>query len=490
MDSELTNTRKWTVLAITSISTFMATLDGSIVNIALPMMAGEMKVSISTIQWVVTSYLLTISILLLVWGRLSDVYGKKKIFAAGYIVFSIGSLLCSLSHALPLLVASRVVQAVGASAMMSLSQGIVTGTFPSSERGRALGFVGTMVALGSLVGPSLGGVLVNAFGWPSIFVINVPIGLIGSVLAFLVIPEITEKTEDRSFDYSGTALFTTFILVLFMGLLLVQQGTLPAYAVLPTLAVAALLLLLLIRREKRCDYPLINLQLFRIHEFSYGLSAAFLCFITINSTLLFIPFYLQDLRGFSALKAGLIISAYPLTTAVVAPLSGWISDKITYRPLTVGGMGVATAALILLATLRPSTPVPVVILYLMLMGAGVAAFQSPNNSSIMGSVPRTRLGIAGGINALFRNLGMVTGTTLSVLIFFFTTRISFNALGNGGSLNAHVFLRGTSWIFIFDAACCFAALMISLTRAVRIRPAGYAASGAEVSSRPESGAGK
>ena len=488
MNSELTDTRKWAVLVITSISTFMATLDGSIVNIALPMMAGEMKVSISTIQWIVTSYLLTISILLLVWGRLSDIYGKKGIFAAGYIVFSVGSLLCSLSHTLPLLVAARVVQAVGASAMMSLSQGIVTGTFPSSERGRALGFVGTMVALGSLVGPSLGGVLVNAFGWPSIFVINVPIGIVGSVLAFTVIPEITEKSPDRSLDFSGTALFTAFVLALFMGLLLVQQGTLPAWAVAPALAAAAVLLLLLIRREKRCAYPLINLQLFGIHEFSYGLAAAFLCFISINSTLLFIPFYLQDLRGFSALKAGLIISVYPLTTAVVAPLSGWISDKITYRPLTVGGMGVATAALILLATLRVSTPVPVVVLYLALMGAGVSVFQSPNNSSIMGSVPRTRLGIAGGVNALFRNLGMVTGTTLSVLIFSFTTRISFNALGSGGSLDARAFLRGLTWIFLFDAVCCFAALMISLTRAVRFRPAGYGPPGA--SGHPGSGAGK
>ena len=469
MDLNLTSTRKWTILLITSISTFMATLDGSIVNIALPIISNELKVSISTIQWVVTSYLLTISILLLVWGRLSDIYGKKVIFSGGFLVFALGSALCSLTHALPVLVIARIIQAIGASAMMSLSQGIVTGTFSASERGRALGFVGTMVALGSLVGPSLGGVLVNAFGWQSIFIINIPIGVIGAVLAFTIIPELFEKQKGKAYDFKGTAAFTLFILVLFLGLLFIQQGIISANFILPTLLLSAASLLMLIFIERHSASPLINLSLFKVNEFSFGLSSAFLSFIAISSSLLFMPFYLQDLLKFSPLKAGLVISVYPITTAIVAPISGWLSDKITYRPLTIVGMCIATVALFAMATLNASSPIYLVIIYLILLGGGLAVFQSPNNSSIMGSVPRHQLGIAGGINALFRNLGLVTGTTLSVLIFSFATKLSISSISSG-AVAGGMFTKGLSIVFVFDAVCCFAAVLISLIRSTKNTP--------------------
>lgn len=470
MHKELTNTQKWIILLITSISTFMATLDGSIVNIALPIMANEMGVTISSIQWVVTSYLLTISVLLLVWGKLSDIYGKKFIFSTGFVVFAVGSLCCSFSHTLPFLVASRILQAIGASAMMSLSQGIVTGVFAPNERGRALGFVGTMVALGSLVGPSLGGILVHSFGWPSIFIINVPIGLIGSILAFIIIPEIFERQSDTSFDFKGTAFFAVSILILFPGLLFVQEGVLAPVYIIPAIALSAAALFLFVQVERRSRNPLIDLQLFKIHEFSFGLSAAYLSFIAINSSLLFIPFYLQDLLKYSPLKAGLVISVYPITTAVVAPISGWLSDKITYRPLTIAGMCISTAALFMLAAINQSTPIIIVILLLILLGTGIAVFQSPNNSSIMGSVPRSQLGIAGGINALFRNLGLVSGTTFSVLIFSFATKLNINAL-SGSHFSAPVFLKGLALIYIFDGLCCLGGAGISLTRAVKIKTA-------------------
>jgi MFS family permease len=219
--------------------------------------------------------------------------------------------------------------------------------------------------------------------------------------------------------------------------------------------------------EGKSENPLLNLELFKSHEFSYGLAAAYLSFTALNSTMLFIPFYLQDLLKFGALKAGLIISAYPITMAVVAPISGWLSDRITYRPLTVAGMGVATAALLLLATLNRSSPMIEIVLLMVLLGGGLAIFQSPNNSSIMGSVPRPQLGIAGGTNALFRNLGMVSGTTISVLIFSFSAKININTLS--GNFNGSAFVHGLSLIFIFDAVCTFVAVVISLTRAVRIK---------------------
>lgn len=468
MDITITNSKKWITLIITSVSTFMATLDSSIVNIALPVMSKELNVSISSIQWVVTSYLLTISLLLLVFGKLSDLYGKKIIFSSGFLIFAFGSALCGLSHTLQFLVISRIIQAVGASAMMSLSQGIVTTVFPSEERGRALGFVGTMVALGNLTGPSLGGVLVHLFNWQSIFYINIPIGIIGCILSFTAIPDIFETQDIKYFDLKGTLFFSLSLLFLFLGLLFVQEDTLPLWCLAPAVLIAAAFMAAFAFAERKSVNPLISLGLFRNYEFSFGLTAAYLSFVAISSTLLFMPFYMQNLLGFSALKAGIIISIYPLTMAFVAPFSGWLSDKITYRPLTISGMLVSTVTLLLMATLNKNSPLWLIIVLLMLFAVGISMFQPPNNSSVMGSVSRNQLGIAGGTNALFRNLGLVSGTAFSVLIFSLSTRTSINSL-SGGTFNAGSFIKGFSYIMIFDAAATLIGAFISIKRSVKVK---------------------
>lgn len=468
MNLEITSSKKWMTLIITSVSTFMATLDSSIVNIALPIMSKELKVSISSIQWVVTSYLLTISLLLLVFGKLSDLYGKKKIFSSGFLIFAFGSALCGFSHTLPFLVISRIIQAVGASAMMSLSQGIVTAVFPPEERGRALGFVGTMVALGNLTGPSLGGLLVHLFNWQSVFFINIPIGIAGCILSFTIIPDIFETQDIKYFDFKGTLFFSVSLLFLFLGLLFVQEDTLPIWCLAPAVAISAVIMAAFVYTERKSKNPLISLGLFKNHEFSFGLAAAYLSFAAISSTLLFMPFYLQNLLGFSALRAGIIISIYPLTMAFVAPFSGWLSDKITYRPLTISGMLTATAALILMATLNKNSPLWLILILLMLLAFGIAMFQSPNNSSVMGSVSRNQLGIAGGTNALFRNLGLVSGTAFSVLIFSLSTRTNINSL-SGNQFNAGSFIKGFSYIMLFDAAATLIAALINVKRSIMIK---------------------
>jgi MFS family permease len=324
-----------------------------------------------------------------------------------------------------------------------------------------------MVALGSLVGPSLGGILVHAFGWPSIFLINIPIGVLGFICAIVLIPEIFEKQVKKTFDVRGTALFVSSMLILFLGLLFVQEGRIPIVWLAPIVLVALTILWLFIRTERRMENPLLSVGLFRTHEFSTGLAAAYLTFIGMNATTLFIPFYLQNLLKFDAMKAGLVMSAYPIAMAVFSPLSGWLSDRISYRPLTVAGMTIATTGFILLATINETTSIPKLIILMGLLGAGAAIFMSPNTSSVMGSVPRAQLGIAGGANALFRNLGMVSGTTFSVLIFSLVSKININELGSG--FNAQAFLRGLSMIFVFSAVCTFGSLVISFTRAVRFR---------------------
>lgn len=447
----------------------MATLDGSIVNNALPDIAGQLKVSIGSIQWVVTAYLLTISLFLPIWGKLSDMYGKKMIFAFGFFGFTAGSLFCGLSGSLTMLIVSRIVQAFGAAAMMALSQGIVTAVFPPEQRGRALGITGTMVALGSLTGPSLGGVLVTTAGWPSIFFINVPIGAAAVALTLVNMPSVGEKQRGARFDFAGAGLFSAALLLLFVGLLTLQEGSIPpaAFAVMATLAAAAFAGFLF--AERRAADPLVHLELFRAHEFSFGLGSAYLAFVASNAVLYFLPFYLQDELGLSPLRAGLLISFFPISTLVVAPVSGWLSDKISYRPLTVAGMGLSTVVLLCFTALGKATPHAVIALLTTLYGVGTAVFQSPNNSSVMGAVPKSKLGIAGSINALFRNLGMVSGTAFSVLLFSMLTRLGVNAISSGAA-GSGVFLRGLRGVFLLAAASTFLSMLLSLTRAVTLRP--------------------
>ncbi|MFT3951264.1 MAG: MFS transporter [Oscillospiraceae bacterium] len=454
---------KWLILVITSVSTFMATLDGSIVNIALPGMAQSLGTDIRSIQWVITSYLLTISLLLLMWGKLADSHGNKRFFSGGFLVFALGSAMCAFSGSLELLVISRVVQAVGASSMMALSQGIVTQAFEPHERGRALGLIGTMVALGSLTGPSLGGLLLAMFSWKAIFLINIPIGLLGCVFAVLILPESARSVSDKAFDFTGFGILAATLSAFFLGLLFTQEGKLPTYMLLPSVLVFAAGLTLFIRKEKRTENPLISLGLFKSPVFSTGLLAALFSFIVISSILLFMPFYLQSLLGFSPLKAGLVISVYPITTAFVAPLSGWLSDKLTFRPLTIAGMGAACLALVAMLTFNKTTHIAFIIPILMLFGAGVAMFQSPNSSSVMGAVERSKLGIAGGINALSRNLGLVSGNTFSILLFSFTAKTDMNAVSSGG-FESGSFLTGFHAVILFTAICAGVTMLLSVSR--------------------------
>ncbi|MFT9078386.1 MFS transporter [Ethanoligenens sp.] len=459
---ELSKTRKRLILGVSCVEAFMATLDGSIVNIALPDISAQMHVSISAVQWVSTAYLLAIVLLLLLWGKLADLRGKKGVIIAGFLFFAAGSALCSLSRSLDFLIFARIIQAVGAGAMMSLSQGIVTSTFGPGERGAALGQVGMMVALGSLTGPFLGGILVSAFRWPSIFVINVPIAVGAAILSFYVLPAQEEKPEKTSFDWKGTALFSIGMLVLFLTLLLAQQGSIQPIWLLPAVLISAGAFFGFVQVERHSPYPLVHMGLFRKGSFTLGLLQGFLIFIALSATLLFIPFYLQDLLRYDAFHAGLIVAIYPITMAVVSPLSGRLADRMSTKPLTAMGTGLSMVALFLLAFIRQGTPLWIVILALAVLGVGNGLFQSPNNSDVFNAVPPAQLGIAGGINALFRNVGFVSGTAFSVLIFSFTAGLNVNSISGG--MNAHAFLHGFSLVFVFCGICAIAALALCFVR--------------------------
>ncbi len=408
---------RWYVLATVSVGTFMATLDSSIVNVALPTISSQLYADIATLQWVVTAYLLTISSLLPVFGRTADLLGRKKIFSIGFLIFIFGSLLCGISDNIWFLVGSRIVQAVGASMLMANSAAIITGIFPPNERGRALGLTGTVVALGSLTGPALGGILIGLTSWRSIFFINLPIGILGFLVARSLLPNDEPQKTQESFDFFGAITFTAGMISLLLGINNAEDWGWTSSPVLLSLTIGVSLLVVFFFNERKVDHPLIDLSLFMNRPFMIGNLSGLLSFIALFANNMLLPFYLQQILGYSPSHVGLLMTVFPITMAIVAPISGHASDKFGPLVLTTSGLTITGISLFYFSTLTATAQFYQIIPGAVLAGLGMGMFQSPNNSSVMSSVPRQKLGIAGGINSLVRNLGMIIGIAFSVSLF-------------------------------------------------------------------------
>lgn len=406
----------WIVFTIVALGTFMATLDGSIVNVALPTISRDLNANLTVLQWVVTAYLLTISSILPIFGKLGDTVGRKKIYIYGFLAFIVGSVFCGLASSVTFLIVSRVAQAIGAAMMMANNMGIVTSVFPNEQRGRALGSMGVMVAAGSLTGPSLGGFLVTNFSWPSIFFINVPIGIIGFFLGSHLLPK-DETIQEKGFDLLGAFLFAGAIVTLLLGL---SEGNRvgwdfwPIYLLFPG---SLLLFLVFVYHEKRTENPVIDLGLFRDPFFAAGNLAGLISFILLFFTNILMPFYLERVLEYTPAQTGLMLTPVPLALAFIGPLSGRISDRKGPFILTTVGMVVMGLSLALLTNLSLDSSPLEILGKMFLLGTGMALFTSPNNSAIMGSVPRDKLGVVGGLIATVRNVGMLIGVALSVAIF-------------------------------------------------------------------------
>ena len=408
---------RWYVLAAVSTGTFMSTLDSSIVNVALPTISEQFQVELSTLQWTVTAYLLAITSLLPVFGRLADMLGRKKIFGLGFIIFTSGSALCGLSPGIWFLVGARVLQAIGAAMLMANSAAIIVAIFPFQERGRALGLTGTVVALGSMSGPALGGILISLAGWRTIFYINLPLGILAYLLVQSILPSDQLLAEEESFDFAGAFLFAGGMISLLYS---INSGSVWGWSnplILLGLLCGLGLLTGFLINERRVIHPVIDLSLFRIHQFVIGNLCGWLSFVAMFANAMLLPFYLQQVLNCSPSQVGLLMTAFPVAMAITAPISGHASDKYGPWLLTSGGMLITAASLFYFSTLTPATVLYQVIPGSLLMGLGAGMFQSPNNNSVMSSVPRTKLGVAGGISSLVRNIGMISGIALSVSLF-------------------------------------------------------------------------
>ncbi len=454
--SEKVNKNRMVILFSVVLMTFMATLDGSIVNVALPDMADKLSVSTEAVAWVVSSYLIVISGSILVFGRLGDIKGKTSIFKYGIVIFTIGSLLCGFANSLSILILARALQAIGAAATMANNQGIITQVFPGNERGKALGISGTFVALGSMAGPPIGGFIISKFSWHYIFLINVPVGIVVFILALKNLPK-PKKVREEKLDARGASLFAVSVVALFTSLIMGEDYGYHNPAIFAGLAVSVLTFVIFIALERRTQDPLLQLSLFKNKLFSLSIFCAFISFVSINSTMIIQPFYLQNVLKYTPAMTGLIMVVYPLVMSVVAPVSGYLSDKIGSEFLTFLGLVANSAGLFLMATLNEHSSLYVMIFYIIIMSLGNALFQSPNTSLIMANAPRNMLGISGSVNALIRNLGMISGTTMAILILY--GRMSAKI---GYSVSTYISGRDDVFVYGMQGAYMAAALISAL----------------------------
>lgn len=455
---------RWLVFAVTMIGTFMATLDASIVNVALPVIATSFRTDLAIVQWVVTAYLLVVSSLLPLFGRLGDIWGRRLVYTVGFLFFTAGSGLCGIAGHIWWLVGFRAFQAIGAAMIMANSPAIVATLFPGKQRGRALGMVGTIVALGTMTGPSLGGILVGTWGWEYIFFINLPIGIVAFLLGQVVLP--TERVAAAGrFDLCGAGLFalgmTCLLLVLSSGH---EWGWFSPKVLLGT-AVALVSLVLFVWYERRIEEPMIDLSLFRHWQFLSGTIASFLSFMAIFTNTILLPFYLHSILALSPTQIGFVITPFPLLLAVVAPLSGYLSERVHLLLLTVTGLVITAAGLFYMAMLGAQAQMWQVAVGQAIMGIGNGMFQSPNNNSVLTSVETAKLGVASGINAMVRNIGMVSGTAMAVSIFE-TKRLQELAGVASPSVEqlTRSFLVAYQEVLLIGAGIALAAALISLKR--------------------------
>ena len=458
----------WLILIATCLFTFMSTLDGSIVNIAMPTMSKDLAISMNEAEWIVSVYMITICCLLIFWGRISDTIGKIKIFKIGTLIFILGSLFCGISSTLEMLLISRIIQATGASMTMATNYGIITENFPPEMRGRSLGVLGSFVSLGSIAGPGIGGVIIQKYTWHYIFLINIPIGIFAFVLGYFVFPKSKKKDIPLNLDYLGFILFDMFIISLFMGIFIGQVIGFTKLSIIILFIIAVCSFVGFIFREKRAKNPLIDLTIFNNKSFSVGLTCAVLIFSSNLFMNTLLPFYLQDTLKLSSLMSGFILMCVPIAMVIVAPISGALSDKIGSEGLTFLGLFIVSVSQLLFILIGLKTTISYLVLLTLLAGTGVALFQSPNNSIIMSSVEHNHLGIAGSINSLARNIGMVTGLSLSTTILYssMTQKAGYKV---NGYINGRddLFLYGMHIAFLVSFSLCFIAFIITGIRLYR-----------------------
>ena len=416
-DERSPNTHKWIVFLIIAIGVFMSTIDASIVNISLPSIASYFGQPLSgAIEWVVIVYLIVIAATLLTVGRLADITGRKVIWATGLALFTLGSALSGAAPTLGFLIGARAFQAIGGSLLFAVSAAMLVAAFPVSERGRVLGMNALVVALGISIGPTIGGFITEYLNWRWIFYVNVPLGILGFIATLRLLHEPQRRSAGR-FDPLGAVLLTIGLAAITLGLSFGQEWGWTSPLLIVTLIIGIVALIALVIAERFVSSPIVPLGMLRHRVFASANLSLILSFLALFAVSFMMPFYLEQLRNFSLIKSGLLLTPLPLTIAIFAPFSGRLADRIGTRWLAATGLAVACVGLVFISQLQVDSSTFDIVWRLALTGFGQALFQSPNNSALMGSAPREAQGVASGFLATGRVIGQSTSVALAGAVF-------------------------------------------------------------------------
>lgn len=444
----------WYAVAAVCIGAFMGQLDASIVTLAFPALEDEFGAGIGAVTWVGLTYLLVLVGLVAPVGRLADMVGRKLLYTYGFAVFILGSALCGFAPNLLTLNLFRAVQAVGAAMLQANSVAIIYAAMPRDKLGRGIGIQGAAQALGLALGPTVGGLLVQAGGWRWIFWVNVPMGIVGVVLGWLFIPRSRNLVSRSPFDFTGLALFFPGVAALLAAISLGNDAGWTSPWILALFAVAAAALAAFLLRERVTASPMLPLALFRRLPFTAGIGSGLLSYLVMFGTLFVVPFYLQRALGLGPSRSGLILTVMPVVLGVIAPLAGRWADRVGPRPLTVSGMVVCAVALAGLALLE--SDMTLLVAGLVLLGIGMGLFTPPNNAAIMAAAPGDQSGVAAGVLNMTRGIGTALGLAATGLVFA--------AVAGENASAADLVTRGFSAAAWFLAAVAAVAAVLSALR--------------------------
>ncbi len=455
MDKTVDNTNKKVALIVATLSAFLTPYMASSVNIALPSIGEEFSVDALLLGWVATSYLLSSVMFLVPLGKIADIYGRKKIFTYGILIYTISSLLCTFSASIAYLLCFRVLQGIGSAMIFGTCIAILTSVFPLKERGKVLGINVAATYLGLSLGPIVGGVLTQYFGWRSIFLVNIPFCLLIIILVFWKLEGEWAEAIGEKFDLTGSLIFSAAIVSTMYGLSLIpsMQGV--------WLLIAGISgILLFIWWEKRMENPVLNINLFTKNRvFAFSNLAALINYSATHAVGFLLSLYLQYIKGLEPKSAGLILVAQPIVMAFFSPLAGRLSDKIDPKILASSGMGIICVGLIPLIFLNTSTSLLFIIFSLAVLGFGFALFSSPNTNAIMSSVQKNFYGIASATLATMRLIGQLFSMGIVMLI------LALNMGKTQITPEYHpLFLFSLKILFVIFLLLCFCGIFASLAR--------------------------
>ncbi len=439
---------RWYVLTVVLLGAFMSALDLNLMNMINPVWSKVYHQQLSYIEWATLGYQLTLTSLLPVLGRLSDIFGRKKFYNWGFVIFIIGSGMVGLGISMEWIIFWRIIQAVGATFLQSNSIAIITANFPTNERSKAIGIQGAVQATGMALGPTFGGFIVQYFSWNYAFYINVPVGIAGTILALLILPESRSEGEKKKIDYVGASLFTTFLGIFLINFSLSSNPGYPLEDKILLYSVSIVSLFTFIYHSRKFENPIIDLKLLENVPYMAGNFSGLLSYLIIGGTMFIAPYFMEYVLRFSPSLAGTLLVIIPGFMGIGTPLGGIFASRVGSYKLTIVGFSFITLSSLLISFLGKDSPIYLIIIYFSMMGFGMGLFTAPNNSTIMGMSPPGKLSLVGGFLNMMRSLGLIFGVSISTFLLESVAPIQDLALNS--LLMEEAFDRSMFILFIFS----------------------------------------